>query len=188
MGNFVVILLVGLLIIVAFSVIIIYNSLINRKNQVENSLGSIDAMLKKRFDLIPNLVDTVKVFMEHEKGIFESLTQLRNNAYKESSTDTLKLDSQMSKAMGNFFAVAENYPELKSSNNFLQLQAAWNESEEQISAARRFYNAAVTDYNNAVEMFPSNIIAGMLKYRRREVFTVTETERTNISAKKLFGN
>ncbi len=182
-----VIVIFGLLLIVVISFILIYNSLINRKNQVENSLGSIDAMLKKRYDLIPNLVDTVKVFMAHEKGVFESLTQLRTNVYGNKAEDKIKLDGEMSRVLGNFFAVAESYPELKSSNNFLQLQAAWNETEEQLSAARRFYNSAVTDYNNAVEMFPSNIVAKILQYDRHQVFTATEAERTNPSAKELFG-
>jgi len=166
----------------------IYNSLINRKNQIANAEGSIDAMLKKRFDLIPNLVDVCKVYLAHEKSIFEQLAELR----KQASTGKLdinqmeNLNVSTSKTVGNLLLMAENYPELKSSNNFLQLQATWNETEEQIAASRRFYNAAVTEYNNGIQMFPSSIIAKIFGFKLRQVFEANESEKQSISAKKMF--
>ena len=168
--------------------IAIYNSLVGKKNQIANAEGSIDAMLKKRFDLIPNLVETCKVYLAHEKDIFEHLAELRQKATrgKLDVNEIENLNSSASKAIGNLLLMAENYPELKSSNNFLQLQASWNETEEQIAASRRFYNAAITDYNNGIQMFPSNIVAKMFGFKERQVFIATETEKVGISAKKLF--
>jgi LemA protein len=166
----------------------IYNTLINRKNQIANAEGSIDAMLKKRFDLIPNLVDTCKVYLAHEKSIFEYLAELRKQATigKLDVNQIENLNSSASKSVGNLLLMAENYPELKSSNNFIQLQAAWNETEEQVAASRRFYNAAVTDYNNGIQMFPSNLVAQMFGFREKQVFVAKEAEKENLSAKKLF--
>lgn len=169
-------------------IIFIYNSIVGKRNQMVNAEGSIDAMLKKRFDLIPNLVDTCKAYMSHEKGIFEHLAELRSQAAnnKLDISQIENLNSSASKSVGNLLLSAENYPELKSSNNFLQLQAAWNESEEQIAASRRFYNSAVTDYNIGIQIFPSNIVAKLFGFKERHVFEANETEKASISAKKMF--
>ncbi len=177
--------LIGFMVLVF---ILLYNGLIGKRNQIANAEGSIDTMLKKRFDLIPNLVETCKVYLSHEKDIFENLADLRYKATvgKVDIPELESLNNAATKSVGDLLIMAENYPELKSSNNFIQLQAAWNESEEQISASRRFYNTAVTQYNNAIQMFPSNMVAGMFGFTQRQVFTASLEERENISAKKLF--
>ena len=174
--------------VVALLFVVMYNSLIGKKNNVENAFGSVDVMLKKRYDLIPNLVETVKQYMTHEKETLTKITELRTRAMSGgmSSDDKVSLENQLTKAIGGIMVAVENYPDLKASDNFDMLQRSWNEAEEQISAARRSYNAAVTTYNNGVEMFPTNIIDNMLNYSRKEVFEIPETERQNISAKNLF--
>jgi LemA protein len=166
----------------------LYNSLVRRKNDVENAFASIDVMLKKRYDLIPNLVETVKGYMKHEKNLLTQLTELRARAISGeiSNEDRVTLENKITKGISGVMVAVENYPELKASQNFLQLQAAWNEAEEQISAARRSFNAAVTTFNNKVETFPSNIMAGIMNYKRRTLFEIPDVERQNVNAKKLF--
>ncbi len=182
------IIIIALLVFIVLVFIFIYNALVNKKNQITNAEGSMDAMLKKRFDLIPNLVDTCKVYLSHEKDVFNHLAELRtqSTAGKLDISQMENINTAASKTVGNLLLMAENYPELKSSNNFIQLQAAWNETEDQIAASRRFYNTAVTEYNNAIQMFPSNIVASIFGYKAKEVFKAAETEKANISAKNLF--
>ena len=181
------------LIIIAVIIIIfilIYNSLISKKNQVDNIFASVDTQLKKRFDLIPNLVSSVQKYMQHEHSIFEEVTKLRTEAMRAGISDKEKitLDSQLSSALGSIMVAVENYPDLKANKNILTLQDTLYEVEAQIAAARRAYNQAVTDYNNALEMFPSNLMARWMKYTRREVFEIDETERKNIDVKELFNS
>jgi len=166
----------------------LYNSLVRQKNDVENAFASVDVMLKKRYDLIPNLVETVKSYMKHEKSLLTDLTELRAQAISGGITDDerVTLENKITKGISGVMVAVENYPDLKASQNFLQLQAAWNEAEEQISAARRTFNAAVTTFNNKVETFPSNIMAGMMGYKRRTLFEIPEVERQNLNAKNLF--
>lgn len=180
---FLVILLVAGLIIV-----VLYNSLIRKKNAVGNSFGAIDAMLKKRYDLIPNLVTTVKTYMNYERDTLTKITELRNQATSAniSPDQKIQLENQISSAMRNIMVQVENYPDLKANQNFLQLQGSWNEIEEQISAARRAYNASVNDYNNAVEQFPTNIMARMMNYVLKSYLEIPDEERKNISAEELF--
>jgi len=170
--------------------VLIYNSLIGKKNQVLNVFGTIDALLKKRYDLIPNLVSTVKGYMQHERTLLTQITEMRAKAMADRTSDDEKveLDSQVTKALGRMFVAVENYPDLKASDNFLHLQRTMAEVEEQISAARRAYNAAVTDYNNSVEMFPTNIVASMMNYRRRKFFEIPKEERINVDAGKILNN
>lgn len=168
----------------------LYNSLIGKKNQVSNAFSSIDVMLKKRFDLLPNLVETVKHYMLHESATLSKIVELRSKA---GSTDLnaeqkIALDNQLSNGVKSLMLTVESYPDLKANQNFINLQSTWTESEEQIAAARRTYNAAVTDYNNAIMMFPGSIVAGMLNYQSIAVLSSSEEERTNISAKSLFNN
>ncbi|MHC4748078.1 MAG: LemA family protein [Planctomycetota bacterium] len=169
-------------------VVFLYNSLIAKKNQVTNVFGTIDAMLKKRYDLIPKLISTVKTYMKHERDLLEQITEMRAKALSGQLSDdqTVDLDNKITKAIGGIMVAVENYPDLKASQNFLQLQASMNEVEEQISAARRAYNAAVTDYNNAVEMFPTNILASMMSYKLKKVFEISEEQREDIDTDKLF--
>jgi LemA protein len=167
-----------------------YNSLIGKKNQVENAFSAIDVMLKKRFDLLPNLIETVKQYMNYEEGTLSKIVELRSKAANSniSNAEKLELDSQLSSSMKGLMVNVENYPDLKANQNFLNLQSTWTESEEQIAAARRTYNAAVTSYNNAIMMFPGSLIAGMMNYQPINVLASTEEERKNISAKELFNS
>lgn len=169
-------------------IILLYNSLVRSKNEVENAFGGMDVQLKKRYDLIPNLVSTVKEYAKHEKELLENVTKLRAKVTDQPLTNDEKvaLDNEISKGIGGIMVAVENYPDLKANENFVNLQRSLNEVESQISASRRAYNAAVTDYNNAVETFPKNIIAGMMGYRRREVFVIQEVERQNVDVSKLF--
>lgn len=152
--------------------VVMYNGLVGKKNQVENAESSIDIMLRKRGDLIPQLVDTAKVFMTHERELLEGIVKLRSQIQDapKGSSERMGLENQLSGMLGKFMVNVENYPELKSNEHFLMLQRSINEVEEQLSASRRSFNASVTDYNNAIEMFPSNIVAGMLRYEKKEWF------------------
>lgn len=174
--------------VIALSLVLMYNTLISRKNQVDNIFGSVDAVLKKRFDLIPNLVSSVQQYMSHEKELLEKITQWRSQAMKPNISDETKieLDQKMSSALGSIMVAVENYPDLKANENIMHLQRTLHEVEEQISAARRAYNQAVTDYNNSIEMFPTNIMANMMRYTRKAVFETAETERQNVDVKELF--
>ncbi len=165
------------IIIVLFILVVIsmYNSLVRKRNQIENAFSTIDVMLKRRFDLIPNLVATVQ---QYAKKTYTSLND----------SEKADFDKMFSKVRTQFFAVAENYPELKASENFLQLQRSLNETEEQLAAARRTYNASVTDYNNAVQTFPTNLLAGMFGFTRKAVLTIPEVERATPDVKNLFNS
>lgn len=164
-----------------------YNNLVRKKNNVDNAFGSIDAMLKKRFDLIPNLVATVQQYAEHEKQTFAAITDLRAKSYSALKDDEkAEFDRNFTAASRKLFMVAENYPQLKASENFIQLQRTLNETEEQLSASRRTFNACVTEYNNAVMTFPTNLLAGMFGFTKKEVFSIPETERSNPQVKDLF--
>jgi len=174
--------------VIVLILVLMYNSLINKKNQVENIFASVDTQLKKRYDLIPNLIASVQQYMEHERSILEKVTELRTQAMKPNISDEQKiaLDAQMSSALGSIMVAVENYPDLKANENILQLQNTLHEVEAQIAAARRAYNQAVTDYNNALEMVPTNFMAQWMKYTRKEVFEISEGERQNVNVKELF--
>lgn len=175
-------------VVVIAIVVLLYNSLVAKKNQVINVFGTIDAMLKKRYDLLPKLISTVKAYMKHERELLEDITKMRAKAVSGQLSDDEKvdLDNKVTKALGGIMVAVENYPDLKANQNFLQLQGSMNEIEEQISAARRAYNAAVTDYNNAVEMFPTNILASMMSYKLKKVFEINPQQREDIDTDKLF--
>lgn len=170
--------------------VILYNSLIARKNQVTNAFSAIDVMVKKRFDLLPNLIETVKQYMDYEGSLLGKIVELRSKAANPNISDSekLEIDSQLSSGMKGLMVNVENYPDLKANQNFLNLQGAWTESEEQIAAARRSYNASVTSYNNAIMMFPGSLLAGLLNFQPMNVLASTEEERANISAKDLFNS
>ncbi|SDC95007.1 LemA family protein [Pedobacter soli] len=170
--------------------IFFYNSLIGKKNQVTNAFSAIDVMLKKRFDLIPNLVEVVKQYTTYEQGTLTKIVELRAKATSGNITPAEKaqLDSELSSSMKGLMVNIENYPDLKANSNFINLQTTWTESEEQIAAARRTYNATVTDYNNAIMMFPGSLFAGMLNFQPTPVLETAAEERKNISAKELFNN
>lgn len=177
--------ILGVVVVIA---ILMYNSLIGKKNQVDNIFASVDAVLKKRFDLIPNLVASVAQYMEHEKSTLEKVTELRSLAMKPGISDDQKiaLDAKLTAALGSITVAMEAYPDLKANENVMHLQRSLNEAEEQISAARRAYNQAVTDLNNAIEMFPTNMMAGWINLQRKAVFEITTTERQNVDVGALF--
>ena len=165
----------------------IYNDLIMKKNQVSKSFSSVDVLLKKRWDLIPNLVSVVKHHLEFEQQTLAEVTRLRSRAMASDISPQQRLDveNQITRTVGNIMALIENYPELKSDSHVTQLLESLNETEEQISAARRFYNTAVTSYNNSIEMFPSNIVASYMRYRTKELFTTPAEERANVNVGEL---
>ncbi len=164
--------------------IFIFNSLIMKRNLVDNAMALIDAYLKKRCDLIPNLVAAAAKYMQHESETLTRIAEMRSQA--KSVGDKSDLDRQMTGSLRNFMVQLEAYPDLKASENIMQLQAALNEIEEQLAAARRTYNSAVTDFNNAIQMFPGCFFAPMMRLSKRELFTIPEAEKANVDVKALF--
>jgi Uncharacterized conserved protein len=176
-----------ILTIILIGFILTYNTVISKKNNVDNALGAIDAELKKRRDLIPNLVESVKTYMQYEKDLLEKITRLRESAEKiEDPEKRLQIEQELSKALQSLKVRFENYPDLKANSSFLQLQATLTDVEESIAAARRFYNQAVTEYNNILEQIPYTFIAKMLGLQRKEVFKIPEEERANVNISELF--
>jgi LemA protein len=166
----------------------LHNDLVHRKNALEQAMASIDAYLKKRYDLIPNLVSSVKNYMNHESTVLKDIVNLRNRAIgaPSSQQSAVETDQKVSHALKSLMVTIENYPDLKANQNFAQLNAALNEVEEQLSAARRSYNAAATRYNNGVEMLPHSLVAGILGYTPRPLFEVSEVEAATPSVSNLF--
>jgi LemA protein len=157
-----------------------YNGLVGLRNQLKNAWAQIDVQLKRRHDLIPNLVETVKGYAKHERETFEMVTNARNLAQKASSAGAAergKVEGELSMALGRLLAVAEAYPELKANQNFLALQEELTSTENKISFSRQFYNDSALKYNNKTQMFPSNIIAGMFSFKAGEFFEVTVPEQ-----------
>lgn len=164
-----------------------FNNLVSKKNQVEQAFSSIDVLLKKRCDVIPNLVAVAKTYMEFEERTLVKVTQLRSQVMRGQNTteNRIQIENELSGALANVLALTENYPDLKTDGQFIQLQGALNEVEEQLSAARRFYNRAVTDYNNSIEMFPSNIIATWRRDEAKQLFEATAQDRRAIDVRNL---
>ena len=171
-----------------FIVVLIFNFLVSKRNQMKNAFATVDALLKKRYDLIPNLVEAVKGYVKHEGSLLTEIARLRSEAMsgQKSGKEKEGIDSQMGNTLKSIMAVSENYPDLKASNNFIHLQKTLNEVEEQISAGRRAYNASVNDYNNGVMMFPMNIIAGLLGFKEGDFFSIGEKERENVNIAEQF--
>ena len=167
------------IVIIILVLIIIYNNLIQKKNAIDNAYFSMDVMLKKRYDLIPQLVETVRGYMTHEKDVLMQLTELRQKVIVENlnTNDKVELDNKINSGLQNVFASFENYPQLKASENFLKLQGAINEAEEQLAASRRFYNAAVNDYHNGIEMFPSSLVASWMGLKHKTFFSIANEHR-----------
>ena len=159
----------------------VYNSLVQLRNKVKNQFSQIDVQLKRRFDLIPNLVETVKGYAKHESETFEKVVQARNT-YATATTDSEKIEAanQMTQAVRGLLALAEAYPELKANENFLSLQNDLKETEEKISYARQFYNDSVMVYNNKIQVVPSNIVAGIAGFKAEKLFEAGEQERENV--------
>ncbi|PRC93225.1 LemA family protein [Solimicrobium silvestre] len=164
-------------VVVAIIAIGLFNSLTGKKNQVEFAFASVDVQLKKRFDLIPNLVASCEKYMGYEEKVLKDLTETRTKAITCSNDEKIALDGKISSQLRSVFAHAENYPDLKAVETFTLLQMSLNEVEEQLSASRRAFNAAVTEYNNAVQMFPSSIAAKLMGYQTRAWFEAAPVER-----------
>ncbi len=173
--TFIVILVVVVLIVLA--VVSIYNKLVRLRNTVKSSWSDIDVQCKKRFDLVPNLFETVKGYASHEKSVFEKVTQARATAMQASSpAEMAKAENMIRDTLKSLFAVAEAYPELKANANFIQLQTQLQELENNIESARRYYNAVVRDFNILIESFPSNLIASMFNFKQAELFQLETPE------------
>jgi len=177
---------IGLILIIIIAVgaiwlIAIYNGLIRLKNQVDEAWSDIEVQLKRRYDLIPNLVSTVKGYAGHEKEVFEKVTEARTRAMGAGTAeDKAQAENMLSGALKTLFAVAENYPDLKANQNFLELQRELTDTEDKIQASRRFYNGNVRDFNTKIEVFPNNIFAGMLGFVKRVFFDMDEKEKENV--------
>ncbi|WP_456453208.1 LemA family protein [Hydrogenimonas sp.] len=178
--------LIGVAVILVIGVLI-YNTLVSRRNQCDNIFASIDALLKKRYNLIPNLVTLMKESMKYEKGLLEKVTELRAKAMRPNLTPEQKIAiaDELTQPLHGLMVAVENYPELRANEQIMQLMRTLNEIEEQIAAARRAYNQAVTDYNNARQMFPSSLIAAWFQFGPKELFEIPEVERRNIDIKEL---
>ena len=167
---FIIAVVLGLLIIF---VIGIYNGLVRRRNQVDNAWSQIDVQLKRRHDLIPNLVETAKGYMKHERETFEAITQARSQAMgAKTVSEASKAEGALGEALSKFMLVVENYPDLKANQNFLSLQEELSSTENRIAFARQSYNDQVLFFNNKIQMFPSNIIAGMFGFGKRDFFEI----------------
>jgi LemA protein len=169
---------IALLVVLVIVAIGIYNSLVVKRNRVQNGWHQIDVQLKRRIDLIPNLVETVKGYAAHEKAIFEKIAEARSLAINaKGPAQAAAANNQLTDTLKTLFAVVENYPNLKANESFLKLQEELSGTENKIAFARQFYNDVVMDYNNATQMFPSSVFAGMFSFKAAEFYTVPETER-----------
>ena len=161
--------------LLAIWLIATYNGLIRSRNRVDEAWSDIEVQLKRRYDLIPNLVNTVKGYATHEKGLFEEVTKARSQAMSATNVhDKLEKENMLSSTLKSLFAVAENYPDLKANQNFLGLQGDLTDTENKIQASRRFYNGNVRDFNTKLQVFPTNIIAGTMNFKAREFFDIDE--------------
>jgi LemA protein len=169
--------------VIAVAVIFLYNKLVRLRNMVQSAWSDIDVQLKKRYDLVPNLVETVKGYAAHEQSLFTKVTDARAQAIKATRPgETAKAENHLRDSLKTLFAVAEAYPDLKANQDFLQLQTQLKEIEDNIEAARRYYNAVVSDFNTAIEQFPSNLFASQFGFEKNDFFELEspEVERTPV--------
>lgn len=172
--------LIVLAIVLVFAVGV-YNGLIKLKNKVNEAWADIDTQLKRRYDLIPNFVETVKGYASHEAGTLEKVVQARTQAMNaQTPHDKEAAENMLSQTLKSIFALAENYPELKANQNFLELQKTLKEIEEHIQLSRRYYNATVRDFNTKIEVFPNNLLAGILGFKKRDFFQADDNEKENV--------
>lgn len=174
-ATLVVIVVVGLAVLY---VIVLFNSLVRLRNRVSEAWSDIDVQLKRRYDLIPNLINTVKGYAAHESGVFEKVTAARTAAMQAGTTaDKAQAENMLTDTLKSLFAVAEAYPDLKANQNFLELQRELSDTENKIQASRRFYNGNVLELNNKIDMFPSNIIASLFSFAKRDFFEIADGEK-----------
>lgn len=174
----------GILLLVVFYFIGVYNSLVVLKTRIEEALSGIDVQLKRRADLIPNLVETVKGYAKHEKEVFENVTKARSALMSAQSVqEKAEADNMLTGALKSLFAVAEAYPELKANTNFEELQKQLEDTEDKVAYSRQFYNSNVLDYNAKIAMFPSNIVAGMFGFKSYDFFKAAEEDKEKVNVK-----
>ena len=175
---------IGVVILLAVYFIATYNGFVVLKTRIQEALSGIDVQLKRRADLIPNLVESVKGYAKHEKEVFENVTAARSALLSaQSPADKAEANNQLTGALKTLFAVAENYPELKASNNFIQLQQELTDTEDKVAYSRQFYNSNVTDFNTKIATFPSSIIANMFGFKPFEFFTAADEDRKKVDVK-----
>jgi len=173
--------ILGIIAIIIFWLIAVYNGLIKLKNRTDEAWSDIDVQLKRRYDLIPNLVETVKAYARHESSTFQKITQARSAAMQaRGPAEKAKAENMLSNTLKSLFAVAENYPDLKATQNFLQLQDELTDTENKIQASRRFYNGNVRDFNTKIQVFPNNLIANTLGFKKYEFFEVGAPEEREV--------
>ena len=173
-----------ILVIVGIFVVSNYNALVTLRNRVKDQASQIDIQLKRRFDLIPNLMECVKGYMKHEKDTLEDIVKARNSFEKAGDLEgEVKADNQLTKAVTKLFALAEDYPELKANENFVNLQAELSGTEDKVATARQFYSDTVLLYNNKIQMFPSNIVAKLFGFIEEKFFEATDEEKENVKVK-----
>lgn len=178
------IILIIVLVLLVLWVISTYNKLVALRNRVKDQWAQIDVQLKRRFDLIPNLVETVKGYTKHESETLEAVIKARNTYVTAGTPEAqMKADGELTQAISKLFALTESYPDLKANTNFQHLQEELTQTESKIASARQFYNDTVMLYNNKVSMVPSNIIASLFKFNKEAFFEANETERQNVSVK-----
>jgi LemA protein len=177
-GLIVAIVIIAVVVLLVFALVAMYNGLVQKRNRAENAWAQVDVQLKRRHDLIPNLVETVKGYAEHERGTFDEVTAARTAAQQAQGPQAqAEAENALTQALGRLFAVAENYPQLRATENFQQLQAQLSETESNIAIARQVYNDTVLTYDNALETVPTSIIAGIFNFRAREYFQADEGDR-----------
>jgi len=176
--------ILGVLVVIGFMLVAMYNGLVQLRVRCDSAWSDIDVQLKRRHDLIPNLVETVKGYAAHEKGTFENIAKFRSMAMQATSpADKAAAENQLTGALKSLFAVAENYPQLKASEEFTQLQGSLSQTEDNIQNARRYYNAVVRDLNTKIQVFPTNILAGMFGFQARQFFEAAATDREPVAVK-----
>lgn len=181
MGGYIVL---GIIVLIAIAVMLMYNGLVQLRVRCDSAWSDIDVQLKRRHDLIPNLVETVKGYATHEKGTFEDIAKFRSLAMQATTpADKAAAENQLTGALKTLFAVAENYPQLKASEEFTQLQGSLNEIEDAIQNARRYYNAVVRDLNTKIQSFPTNLIAGTFGFTQRQFFEAAAADREPVQVK-----
>jgi LemA protein len=176
--------ILGVVVVIGFVLVGIYNQLVQLRVRTDSAWSDIDVQLKRRHDLIPNLVETVKGYAAHEKGTFENIAKYRSMAMQATTpADKAQAENQLTGALKSLFAVAENYPQLKANDEFMQLQASLSQTEDSIQNSRRYYNAVVRDLNTRIQSFPTNILAGMFGFQQRQFFETAAADREVVAVK-----
>lgn len=173
--------IIAIIVLIVVYALALYNSFVKLNNKVKEAFSTMDVYLKKRWDLIPNIVETVKGYVKHEKDTLKEVVELRNSAYdKMSDEEKIKTNEKLSSGISEIMALAEAYPDLKANENFKDLSNQLTKVEDEIANSRKYYNGVVRMYNNKVEMFPSNVFAGLFGYKSKAMFEVSSNERENV--------